>query len=56
MISSFQCEVNAGIRIAPNVGAILMGQNDVLIADFWWIGYELGKHFQRHFQVVELLA
>ena len=26
MMSSFQCEVNGGIRIALNVGAILIGQ------------------------------
>ena len=33
MISSFQCEINGGIRVAPNVEAILIGQNDVKIAD-----------------------
>ena len=32
--SSFQCKINWGIRIAPNVGAYLTGQNDVKIDDF----------------------
>ena len=36
--SSFQCEIKERMRIAPNVGAILVGQNDVKIDDFWGLG------------------
>ena len=38
VISSNQCEINGGIRIAPNVGTILMGQNGVKIDEFWRLG------------------
>ena len=38
MILSLQCEINRGIRITLNVEAILIGQNDVIIDDFWGLG------------------
>ena len=38
MISTFQGEINGGTRTALNVGAILIGQNDVKIDDFWGLG------------------
>ena len=55
MISSFQCEINGGIRIAPNVGAVLIAQNDVKI-DFWGLVCKLGKNRQRDSHVAELFA
>ena len=37
-MSSFQCEIDEGIRMAANVDAILIGQNDVKVADFGGLG------------------
>ena len=42
VISSFQCQINRGIRIAPNVGAVLIGKSDVKLM-ISGTGYELGK-------------
>ena len=36
--SSFQCKINGGIKIAPNVGDILIEQNNVKTDDFWGLG------------------
>ena len=35
VISSFQFETNEGIKIVPNVVAILIGQSDTKIDNFW---------------------
>ena len=42
-ISSFQCEIKEDIRIGPHVGAILIGQKDVKIDDFWGLGMSQEK-------------
>ena len=38
VISFFQFGINWGIRIASNVGAVLIGENNVKIDDFWVLG------------------
>ena len=38
VISSFQFRTNEGIKIVPNVVAILIGQSDVKIDNFWGLG------------------
>ena len=43
VISSFQCEINGGITIAPNVGVILIGQNNVKINGFWGLSMSKEK-------------
>ena len=53
MISFFQCEINGGIRIAPNVGAT---KNGAKVDDFLRLGMTLGKNFKRDVHVPELFA
>ena len=51
--SSFQCEIKGGIIIALNVGAVVIGQNDVKSDDFWGLGMSW-ENCQRDIYVVSL--
>ena len=39
----FQCEINRGIRVAPKVGAIMIGQKLIKTADFGGLGMNWEK-------------